>query len=48
MDGPFFHLPVLCVIPTEVSAAHEAEGSRTASRKRGRYRFLVREALLQI
>jgi len=35
----------LSVILSEVSNANEAEGSRTGSRKRTRYRFLVREAL---
>ena len=35
----------LSVILSEVSNAHEAEGSRTGSRKRTRYRFPVREAL---
>jgi hypothetical protein len=35
------------VILSEVSSANEVEGSRTASRKRSRYRFLVREALPQ-
>src|SRR5215813_1429959 len=35
----------LSVILSEVSDANEAEGSRTGSRKRTRYRFLVREAL---
>src|SRR5437588_9257027 len=31
----------LCVILTEASDAREAEGSRTASRKRSRHRFQV-------
>src|SRR5262249_10844151 len=35
----------LAVILSEVSNANEAEGSRTGSRKRTRYRFRVREAL---
>jgi len=35
----------LSVILSEVSNANEAEGSRTGSRKRTRYRFLIREAL---
>ncbi len=36
----------LGVILSEVSNANEVEGSRTGSRKRTRYRFPVREALL--
>src|SRR5262249_43978946 len=35
----------LSVILSEVSNANEAEGSRTGSRTRTRYRFLVRDAL---
>src|SRR5262249_1461579 len=35
----------LSFILSEVSNANEAEGSRTGSRKRTRYRFLVGEAL---
>src|ERR1700730_8681080 len=40
------HRSPLAVILSEASNASAVEGSRTASRKRSRYRFLVREALL--